>query len=208
VSDIKEKSGQNYLGLMNLSANFKKSLFELLYYYQYLNKILTDKYKLRFAPEKLSGVMGALSTRNDYIDQGCEAARLLIGGSFEEQTNFFENFDFGQLDKIVSEFKKVVTDIQNQPNISWVVVFFIWLRYAAWRRWLFVFAKSFLWLFLFLSILYFFVTTDLGRQLAWSFLDVYSAIVRILMVVLLMVAVVLIIGVVSFMYFEGKSRQK
>lgn len=208
MSDIQDKREHVFLGLVNLPANHKAALFELVYYYQFIFKYLVYERGLKFDERKMSGVVGTLAERNDYIDEACYLARLIISGKFDEQLDFFENFDFSSLNKLVSEMKKVAGEINSGKDLNWLLRAFIWLRFSDWRSNLFVFARWFLSVFLFFSILYFLVTNDLGRQIAWDFLDVYGVVVRFLMMLLLIVAAVLIVGIVSFMYFEGKKNRE
>ena len=204
----RENKGEQYLGLMGLEANCKKQLFELIYLYRLWEEYLVKIKGLRFQIGYLPVVGGLVLRNNQDIEDGCVLARLLISATSEEQVDFLENFDLNRLAKMVTEFKKLLADIPDYDWAGWGLKIFVLVRYGDWRKSLFTLVYWFLFLFIFGSVLYFLVATDTGRDLAWQFLDVYSFIIKVLMILILIIALVFILAIVSFMYFEGRNKKK
>lgn len=195
-----------FMGVLKLPDEQKKYLLEILYSYLFLLNIFKNKKGLIFDEDKMSGVAGMLFYTNDYIDWGVRIGYMLLRGSYEEQLEFFEDFELNGLPKIAAEMKNLVIKVNDQKE-GWLVRGAVWLRFHSWVGTLLSFASWFLYIFVFLSLLYVLVATDWGRSLAWSFLDVYGAMIRVLMYVMMGIAFILIIGFVSFMYLENKTKK-
>jgi hypothetical protein len=197
-----------FLGLAKLENQRKQQLFDLLYYYLLMRSQLRDKLGLAFRPSQLSGVVGLLAKRTSQLDRAAELGELLCSRPAIEWTDWLEEFDFNSLDGLVADAQACWEELAKVSAVSWWIKMLVWVRYGDWRRFIYAVAKLVLAVFVFLSLLYILVATDWGRNWAWSFLDVYSVVVRWLLIVLLVVALVLIVGFVSFMYFEGKAKKK
>jgi len=202
-----KNTGENYLGLMGLGDKQKKQLFEIVYLYRLWEEYLISIKGLKFKRENVALVGGMVLKTNSEIELACRLASILLYRSSEEQIDFFENLDLERLTKAVTEMKKLVAAIPDYDRAGWWLKVIVWLRYGEWKKILFWLIYVFLFIFSFGSILYFFIATDFGRDLAWKFLDVYGVVVRFMMILLLILATIMIVAVVCFMYFESKSKK-
>lgn len=201
-----EVKQEAFMGVLKMTDEQKKYLLEIIYSYLFVYDILTRKKKLVFDEAYMSGVVGMLHYTNENLDWGMRIGNVMVRGEHEEIVEFFEELDLRALPKIASEMKNIILKVNAEPE-SMMGRMAVWLRFHSWAGTLLSFTSWFLYIFIFLSILYVLVATDWGRSLAWSFLDVYGAIIRMLMYILMGVAFVLIIAFVSFMYLESKAKK-
>ncbi|MBU0647925.1 hypothetical protein KJ855_01980 [Patescibacteria group bacterium] len=206
--DIKQKVGEDFLGVMKIGSEQKKLLFEVYYLYQLINGFLKQKAGLWYDDRNLAGVLGVLAHRNDNIDMAVVLGWFLKNGQMDETQDFFESFDFGKLESVAKDFNNVAGEVLAKPNVNFLTWLLVWLRYSDWRRIILGLAKYLLFIFIFFSLLYVLVATDLGRDVAWKVLEVYGVVVKYLLIILSIVALVVIVGIVSFMYFEGKMKKE
>lgn len=207
VEKIKE-TGENYLGLMGLENKQKIQLFELLYLYRLWEEYLLKIKGLRCKPELLAQAGGMILKVNSEIEYACSLAYVLLSKSSQEQVEYLESLDLSRLSKSVEEMKKLISSIPDYQSAGWWLKMIVWLKYGDWKKILFNLIYGFFWLFIFGSLLYFLVATDVGRDLSWRFLDVYGFVIRIIMIIMLILATMAIIAIVSFMYLEGRSKKK
>lgn len=195
---------EKYLGLSQLSDEEKKNLFEILDNYTVIKNYLLTKLGLKVAEKKLSGVVGMLAEKGTEIDLG-----MLIGYYFSAdlvvRQDWFEQFDWSKLGQISRRMSAVRTKILQIQSINWGMRILIVLRFADWSRWLLMIAKSGLSILIFFTLLYGLVATQWGRDLSWEFLNIYGWIVRLILIVFLIIALVVIVGMVSFMYLENRQ---
>lgn len=201
-------TGENYLGLMGFADKHKKQLFEILYLCRLWEEYLVCIKDLKFKRENLALVGGMIAKVNSDIQFACTVSSVLLYQSSEEQVEFFENIDLEKLSKAVNEMRNLVGKIPNYNKASWWLKMVVWIRYGDWKRILFQIVYGFFFLFVFGAVLYFFIANDFGRDLAWKFLDIYGVAVKFLMIFLLILATIVIVASVSFMYFESKNKKK
>lgn len=207
MDDIEKRVNQQFLGVLKLNDQQKKELFEIAYVYMFLKNWFENVQKIKFSEKHMPDVLGMLIFRNDYVDAGCFMAKLVLDDGKEGYGENWESVDWSKLTKISGEMNKLFQGIGQINNIGWFEKMIIWLKYGDWAQRLLKVAIYFVVGFISLSILYFLVATELGRNLAWRFLDVYGVLIRIVLYCLLALALLLIIGFVSFFYLENKQKR-
>ncbi len=201
------QSKSNFLGLSNLDKLQKTKVYDIADTYRLLIKYLKERIKLKFAEKNLGYVLGVLSARNEYTDMAIEMAYYYWNWSVSRE-DFWEDFDWGKLDHMEKSLQSEMAKVFKIGQVSIWLKFYIGLTCLDWNRIVFSFAKYFAIGFVFVSVLYFLVATDWGRDLSWQLLDLYGVVAKFLMVVLLVIALIVIVVMVSFMYFERKSSNK
>lgn len=202
-----DNGGEKYLGLMGFSDKQKKQLFEIIYLCRLWEEYLAHIKGLRFRRENLALVGGMVIKVNSDIQFACDLFLMLLYRTAEEQVDFFENIDLERLPKAVGEMRNLVANIPNYERASWWMKILTWFKYGDWKKVLFWIIYVFFFLFVFGSVLYFFIANDYGRDLAWKFLDIYGVAVKFLLIFLLILATIVIVASVSFMYFESKVKK-
>ncbi|HPN67101.1 MAG TPA: hypothetical protein PLZ62_00395 [bacterium] len=203
-------SGQNleeFLSWEDLSSEQKRLLFEVIEHYLTINYCLRKILALSFADFYLAKVIGAVLWRTDILETGCSLGRWLISDDVVLRSQYAESFDWQELPTVAHELDRAKKELREINAISWWYRLYINFIYRDWGKTVLGFAKSFLYVFLFLSLIYVLIATDFGRGLSWEFLGVYGVIVKILMGLLLVVALVTIVILVSFMYFESGKKK-
>ncbi len=203
----KKKIESKYLGLRKLSDSQKVSLFNLVNNYQSILFYLKNKMGLFFADWYLDGVLGYLTFRNEKIEKAVHLAYLFLNQNDSRREMFLEEFDWEKVKEIDDEFEKAYQDLLKINVVQWWSKIYIGIRYSAWGKIIYNFAKWFLTIFLLFSLLYFLVATEWGRELSWRLLDVYGYFAKMLMILLLVVALIVIVVLVSFMYLERKNNK-
>jgi hypothetical protein len=207
-SDVKlTNTKTEFLGWDKLTVKQKEMLFDIVESYLTIKYCLRTILKLNFANNQIADVLGVVMWRTEMLEKGCDLAAMLLNHDITVRSEYIDNFGWNDLREITDEMEKAKKSIREINGLSWWYRFYIGLRYRDWKNGIFAFAKFFLNVFLFLSLIYVLIATDFGRNLSWEFLGVYSVIVKVLMAILLGVALIIIVILVSFMYFESKKKK-
>ena len=197
----------NFTGLDKLPVEYKTSLFDILSSYLFIRKYLKNEVGVFFSEKRIAQVIGMVGFVNPEIEKGCKLSRVLLYGSWNNWLDYFDSFYWTEIKSVAEKMKKVKMEISKKGTAGFFIKVMCWIRFGDKKRILFQLGQWVLYIFLFLTILYFLVATDFGRDMAWRFLDWYGLIIKVLLVVLLVVGIVLITGIVSFMYLESKGKK-